>query len=368
MPVFESAPVSAPASAPVRAPRALLHGIQAMRGIFAVLVVCHHVGVHSARYWKHDWLGGAFNQSTFRVDFFFVLSGFALWTAHRSDAGQPGGWWNFLGRRLWRLYPLLIILTLVKALILWLVPGRNLDSYHLLPSLLALPQNAFPIIVAAWTLSFEVGFTVVLTACLALPRRASLPVLVAWGVGISCAGFLLGIRPGLHGAAFITHPFILEFVFGVLAAECVRLRLRRGDAVNRPWGMVLCALAFTGLMIGATHHSWVISHPVILQKLYWALVFAMGLGGLALWERAVPPQNWRLRDALGLGRASYSIFLGHGFVLMGAFALLRPGIRPASGLWMDVLLVLVVILSVLFGQLIWQWLERPLSRLFRSPP
>lgn len=346
--------------------KSFLHGIQAMRGIFAVLVVCHHVGVHSARYWKHDWLGGVFNQSTFRVDFFFVLSGFALWTAHHADAGQPGGWWSFLGKRLWRIYPLLIILTLVKALVLWLVPGRHLDSYHLLPSLLALPQSTFPVIVAAWTLAFEVGFTVVLTACLALPGRASLPALAAWGVLISCIGSLLGIRPGLHGAAFVTHPFIMEFVLGALASDCVRQRLLQDHAWHRFGGMLLCGLAFVGLMIGATRHSWIISHPVISQKLFWAVVFATGLSGLALWERSVPVQDWHLKDSLGLGRASYSIFLGHGFVLMGAFALLRPGIRPSSGLWMDVLLVCVVIASVLFGQFIWCWLERPLSRVFRS--
>jgi peptidoglycan/LPS O-acetylase OafA/YrhL len=324
------------------------------------------VGTNADRYWGYGWLGGLFFESTFRVDFFFVLSGFALWTAHRADAGRPGGWRSFLWKRLWRLYPLLIILTLVKAFVLWLVPGRNMDSYHLLPSLLALPQNAFPMIVAAWTLSFEVGFTIVLTACLALPAGLSLPALVAWGASISCTGWFLGIRPGLHGVSFLTHPFILEFVFGVLAAEAVRLRLRHQDAVNRPWGIAFCALAFTGLMFGATHHSWLTSHPVILQKVFWAVVFAMGLSGLTLWERSVPAQAWRLRDSLGLGRASYSIFLGHGFVLMGAFALLRPSFLPAPGFWMDVLIVLLVILSVLFGQLVWHCLERPLSRLCRS--
>lgn len=346
------------------AARSVLHGIQAMRGIFAVLVVCHHVGVHSARYWQHDWLGGVFNQSTFRVDFFFALSGFALWTAHHADAGVSRSWRTFLVRRLLRLYPLLVILTLVKALVLWLVPGRSLDSYHLLPSLLALPQNSFPIIVAAWTLSFEVIFNLLLMVGLALPRRLTLPVMVGWGLTVPVIGFLLGIRPGLHGAGFVTHPFVLEFVGGVLMAEWVR---RRGVAGSRVQGMLLCAVAFLGLLVGATHHSWIASHPVIWQKFYWAVMFAMGLGGLTLWERAVPLDNWRLRDTLGLGRASYSIFLGHGFVLMTAFEVLLPRILPASGVGRDLLLVAVVALSVLFGHLVWKWLEHPLSRVFRFP-
>lgn len=344
--------------------RPLLHGIQAMRGIFAVLVVCHHVGVHSARYWQHDWLGGVFNQSTFRVDFFFVLSGFALWTAHHADAGVPRSWRTFLGRRLLRLYPLLMILTVVKALVLWLVPGRSLGSYHLLPSLLALPQNSFPIIVAAWTLSFEVSFTFILALSLALPRRLTLPALVVWGVTMSAIGFLMGIRPSLQGAGFLTHPFVLEFVAGTLMAEWVR---RQGMSGHRLWGMLLCGVSFAGLMLGAANHAWITSHPVVWQKMYWALVFSMGLGGLTLWERSVAPADWWLRDVAGLGRASYSIFLGHGFVLMAAFAVLRPGMLSVSGLWMDLLLVAVVLLSVLFGQVIWAWLERPLIRMLRLP-
>jgi len=342
----------------------MLHGIQAIRGIFAVLVVCHHMGVHSARYWQHDWLGGVFNQSTFRVDFFFVLSGFALWTAHHMDAGVPQSWRTFLGGRLLRLYPLLVVLTLVKASVLWLVPGRNLESYHLLPSLLALPQESFPIIVAAWTLSFEVSFNLLLAVSLALPQRLTLPALVGWGLVVSATGFLLGIRPGLHGAGFLTHPFVLEFVGGVLMAEWIRRWDRVGD---RLWGRVLCAASFVGLMVGATDDAWITSHPGVWQKLYWVVVFAMGLGGLTLWERAVPAQNWRLRDTLGLGRASYSIFLAHGFVLMGAFAVLRPSMLPASGAGKDLVLLAMVIVAALFGTAVWKWLEHPMSRVFRLP-
>ena len=211
--------MSLSASSPARP---LLHGIQAVRGLFAVLVVCHHIGVQSAHYFGHDWMGGFFNQSTYRVDFFFVLSGFVLWTAHQAEAGRPGAWLGFLGKRLWRLYPLLVVLTLLKVLLLWLIPGRDAGSYNLLPSLLALPQNSFPVIVAAWFLPFEIYFVTALAACLALPRRASLPALVTWAVMLSAAGFFLGIRPSIHGVGFLIHPFVLEFAAGALAAECVR--------------------------------------------------------------------------------------------------------------------------------------------------
>lgn len=347
------------------APRSLLHGIQAMRGFFAVLVVCHHVGIHSARHWKYNWLGGIFNQSTFRVDFFFVLSGFVLWAAHRADAGTPGGWRAFLVKRIFRIYPLLITLTLVKALLLWLMPGRSAESFHLLPSLLALPQSTFPVIVAAWTLSFEVCFMLAMTACMALPRRLTLPALVSWGVLLSCVGVVWGVRPALQGLGFLTHPFVLEFVSGVLMAEWLQRQTGHDPVRNRLRGMLMCGISLVGLAIVVTQYSWFASHVLILRNLFWAVVFALGLGGLALWERAVAAKDWRLKDVLGLGRASYSIFLSHGFVLMAVFVLVRPATLPFGSVGKDVLLVLSVVLSVLFGLAVWKWLERPLTRWFR---
>ena len=347
--------------------RPLLHGIQAIRGIFAVLVVCHHVGIHSTRYWGHDWLGGVFSQSTFRVDFFFVLSGFSLWTAHHADAGVPSSWARFLARRLVRLYPLLVILTLFKALLLALLPSRHPDSYQLLPSLLALPQDTFPVIVAAWTLSFEVSFSVLLTICLALPSKASLPSLVAWGVLVSGTGLLFGIRPGLDGLHFLTHPFVLEFVAGVLMAEWLRRHTSRGHPASRGWGILLCGISLAGLFIGSISYEWIITHVVIWQKLFWAGVFASGLAGLALWEHCTLGEKWRLRDGLGLGRASYSVFLAHGFVLTVFFVWLRPGMLPASSLGKDLLLLGVVVVAVLLGLLVWKCLEQPLSRVLQFP-
>lgn len=336
-----------------------------MRGIFTVLVVCHHVGIQSARHWKHNWLGGIFNHSTFRVDFFFVLSGFVLWASHRADAGTPGGWKAFLVKRISRIYPLLITLTLVKALVLWLMPGRSAESFHLLPSLLALPQSTFPVIVAAWTLSFEVFFMLVLTAGLALPRRLTLPALVSWGLLLSCAGVVWGVPPALQGLGFLTHPFVLEFVSGVLMAEWLQRQSGHDTGRNRRRGMLMCGISLVGLAIVATQYSWFTSQVLILRKLFWAVVFALGLGGLTLWERAVAPKDWRLKDVLGLGRASYSIFLSHGFVLIAVFVLVRPATLPSGSVGKDVLLMLLVILSVVFGLAVWKWLERPLARWFR---
>lgn len=340
--------------------RPFLHGIQTMRGIFAVLVVCHHVGVQSSRYWSNEWLGSMFNHSTFRVDFFFVLSGFVLWAAHRADAGRPDATRGFLLRRFWRLYPLLITLSLFKMLLIWLIPGRSGDAYQVIPSLLALPHSSFPIIVSAWTLSFEVFFMVILALCLALPKKWVLPALVSLAVLLGCGGALLGIRPGISGIGFLIHPFVLEFAAGTLAAEVVR------QASSRRWGMALCAFAAVGLFVGSWQHFWLVSQLVIWQKCYWAVVFAAGISGLVLWERSCKTERWWLKDRWNLGRASYSIFLSHGFVLMAVFGAIKPQMLGGSSIWVDVFLLVVVAISVLFGMAVHLWWERPLMRWCKS--
>jgi peptidoglycan/LPS O-acetylase OafA/YrhL len=67
------APAETTSSGPPR-----LHGIIALRAVFVVLAVCHHLCIHSARYCGHDWLGGGGSPSTLRVDLSFVLGGFPL--------------------------------------------------------------------------------------------------------------------------------------------------------------------------------------------------------------------------------------------------------------------------------------------------
>ncbi len=301
-----------------------------------------------------------FNYSTFRIDFFFVLSGFVVWTAHRADAGAPAAMRSFLLRRFWRLYPLLITLSLFKGLVLCVFPGRDITSSQVIFSLLALPQSSFPLIVSAWTLSFEMYFMVALALCFALPRQRVLLALLALAVLLAGAGLLLGIRPAISGAGFLTHPFILQFAAGALVAECVGWRR------SRPCGMLCSGIALLGLVIGASQHDWIASQPVIGQKLFWAAVFAAGIGGMVLWERSCTEERWWFRDHWGLGRASYSIFLSHGLVLMAVFHILDPQLLDRDSFWINCFFVLVVVVAVLFGLAVHGWVERPLTRWCKS--
>lgn len=338
-------------------PSRFLQGIQSLRGVFAVLVVCHHVGVHSQRFCKHDWLGGIFNQSTFRVDFFFVLSGFVLWLSHQNHAGEKYSSPLFLWRRLWRLYPLLFVLSCTKLLILCLLPSRSQDSYSVFSSLFALPQQFFPIIVAAWTIPFEIYFTMVMSVCLILRKRFALSLLMLYYITAISLGILCDTKPSNYGLGFLSHPFMLEFIAGVLAAELVLKK------ENKFLGIFMVTISILLLIWATVRHNVIINLDLLSQKCFWGCVFAVGLAGLFLWERATSASKWHFRDKWGLGKYSYSIFLGHGFVLMAAFAFMDAQIFQSHPIISDGILVFIVIFAVFFGCCLGRCVEKPLNYL-----
>src|SRR5664279_788566 len=166
-------------------------GIQALRGIAAVMVVVHH----STLFWSRVtfalartagppvvWSGAA------GVDIFFVISGFvmAITTAGTSGESHPAR--KFLGRRL-----------LTRSL--FLVPG---DS---------------PLVVGvAWSLSFEVFFYLLFAlalACKVVPVRLLTPLML----GLVLIGYFhSGSSPVF---AMITAPMLLEFLAGVIIGSMV---------------------------------------------------------------------------------------------------------------------------------------------------
>src|SRR3984885_1419086 len=99
------AALAQPETIPVRG-RARLEGVEAGRGVAALLVVLYHAALHvegdvpgSAVLWGLPHFGHA------GVDFFFVLSGFIISFVHRKDVGRPDRLGHYLERRFTRVFP-----------------------------------------------------------------------------------------------------------------------------------------------------------------------------------------------------------------------------------------------------------------------
>lgn len=150
-----------------------LYGLDALRGIAAVLVLIGHTSLQ---------MGTTFGKLYLAVDFFFMLSGYVM--ARTYEPRMAGnGRWKFLRARLWRLWPLMAFGTLLG---LPLVEPDRYGAFFL--GLLLVPSFAtymlYPFNGPAWSILFE--FFANLVHALGIDRLKTLHVLclsgAAWGV------------------------------------------------------------------------------------------------------------------------------------------------------------------------------------------
>ena len=307
---------------PLRQPsKRYLHSLDAARGLAATAIVCHHVGALAANL-NGAGTGGAFftladgSFHTF-LDFFFVLSGFLAAQRHGEDMGTAGCAGAFLVKRFWRLWPILALLTLAKLLILLSSDAASvrddLDLELVVGSMLMLPMDRYPLIVAAWTLPFEMTFYALVAFAMIASRRALIVLVVVWSVLI----FIYGLwQDGEESfpVAFLLNSYFLEFFCGAA------LGLWRGWQDFKPSHMVACtALGAAGLVIGMISSSWLTEQLHLIQCLWWTAVYCCLIAGMYRFEILWPAEHgWasRVSPLSLLGRASYSVYLIHGPIVV----------------------------------------------------
>ena len=99
-------------------PGQFFHSLEAVRICAVVLVLLQHESLLARNYLGFDFAFGIFSRGQFRIDLFFLLSGFfATWLGGRGQQSQNPGI-HFLGNRLRRLLPLLWVLTTAKLMLI----------------------------------------------------------------------------------------------------------------------------------------------------------------------------------------------------------------------------------------------------------
>ena len=178
-----------------------LRSVQALRALAACAVVVLHAYPDA-----HAPIGNA-GYGAAGVDLFFVISGFIMaQVAQGPTAGQ------FLGDRLWRIYPLWWIAVLpwlfmvprgltfvASSLTLWPIYGSD---YYV------------PVLKVGWTLSFELMFYAGMTLAIVARPAGPLAIYVACLIGALATSSAL-----LH---FTGSPMALEFLMGVVVAKLPR--------------------------------------------------------------------------------------------------------------------------------------------------
>lgn len=298
------------------------------------------------------------------VDLFFVLSGYLI---YGSLIRRPVAFVPYAKRRLRRIYPVFLAVFALYLALLAVMPGQKelpadtpsllvylLQNLLFLPGLFSIP----PLIIVAWSLSYEVFFYLAAPLVIGVlglrawpsAARVALFLAVALLLMAWCAAFTGPVRMVMFIAGMLLHEWLsgdrqasvsaVSVVLALVAAAAVSV-LRADGAVGYTLRtaalcgafVLLCAACFTG-------------RSTLLGRLF-----------------AWTPLRW-------LGNMSYSFYLIHSLALNAFF---RGVSRWGSSSGSDGLEVLALALasfafSLLPAALLFLAVERPLSLGVPVPP
>lgn len=337
-------------------PRARLNGVEAGRGVAALLVVLYHSALHvegalgSSILWRLPHFGHA------GVDFFFVLSGFIITFVHGQDIGRPMRLGHYLQRRFTRVLPFYWLVLTYCLIDIWLFhPTRAPGGWELFSNFLLLPQHADQLVGGAWTLVFELMFYTFF-AFLILTRRIGFGLLAVW-IGVIGAGFV--IRSAHTSVALLSvasSSYCFEFVLGMGAAYVLmHHRLPRHGA------LLIIGIAGFALAGVCEVRSLLDGFGSLARVVYggFSVLIIMALvererSGLLL----VP------KPLAILGRASYSVYLVHLIAIGIAFHFISRVI-PLTLVWTIPLWLALCVCGVISGIMTSIWIEQPIIRISR---
>ena len=337
--------------------------VQVLRAVAALAVALYHVTHDVQSLTLSDpslaaRIGAAMPWQA-GVDIFFVISGFVMLHAS-ATLFQRGliGIRIFIAHRLARIVPLYWATTTLFLVITMVAPhavsaslggiGYIVQSYAFIPA--ARPDGLVePAYGLGWTLNYEMFFYLWFAACLWLPRRLAVLCLTACLGGLIIIGVMA--HPTGDIASVWTSPIMLEFLFGVW----IRALLPRIGTLPAWTRLGIAAVAI--LLLHADYDT--VGVPRML---------AWGLPGALLVVAAVTGSDQpgsRARSIwVGLGDASYALYLVHPFVMRAGSLLWRQvgASTPAATL---IYIGFSLVLSCVMARLVNVLLEVPVTRQVR---
>jgi hypothetical protein len=345
----------------IEAPRLnKLPAIQVLRGIAASLVVFYHyAGILKLPGPVHSWLidSGLITLGASGVDIFFVISGFIMVYTTQKKAGARDCL-AFIRQRIVRIYPLYWVWSTVM-LALWLTgigrTSRHFSTAFIVNSYLLIPcfngNDYEPMLARGWTLSFEMLFYIAFACAILLGlRKSKLAFLAGAFVILSVFGRMLPLHSGI--GYLTTSPLIIEFLFGVLAAEIL---LRMPDIRTSGWMRMLPVL-FMSLGAVLLLCTVKLGLPGTIRFAVWGLPALLIVFGASMLRTTPCP-----RLLVYLGDASYSIYLVHGFFGSAYYAAFRH-FAVLGRIQSDVTIASASFLTIAISSFTYLLLERHLTK------
>lgn len=293
--------------------------IQVIRGLSALMVAFAHCYLVIHALAQRDppglphFLGGGFG-----VDLFFVISGFVMVYSTESLFGRTGAPWRFFARRIARIVPLYVAVTI--AAVILTTPSSLL---HIASSLAfwPWPPTGIPILGVGWTLNVEMMFYAAFAVALFSGSRTI--TIVATSIFLLLTIALPQSHPN---GSVVGNPIVLELIYGmgiaVLYHAGVKIPAWAGAAI------IACAvtayLTFTpGIVL------WSINLPTDYRfpaprEVTWGFPAAAIISACTLAKFRRHGSRSRIVATLQfLGDISYAVYLVHNLV----FALIASLIR-----------------------------------------
>lgn len=180
--------------------------LQVLRGIAAMGIVYFHTEY------------GPWKSANWGVDFFFLLSGFLIMLSTQHAGGIKRFWFS----RILKICPLYYAMTIVVIVLYQIIPNvfrsTIVTTETIIKSLLFIPcyaanEKIYPIYSVAWTLTLEMFFYAIFSACMKISHRKRGELAICILVGLA----ILGKANSFENAiiTFWTDKHLLEFAVGI---------------------------------------------------------------------------------------------------------------------------------------------------------
>lgn len=336
----------------------LLDGI---RGLAALAVVLHHIGVAEFGH--------------FAVMVFFVISGYCISSSAESCRRSGGGFGEFMIKRVRRIYPPYLLAVIFYAATRLVKSARD-PGFEFKPSLLDWVQNFtltqwvsdlfYPVhwpaqnaklfVAAFWSLNYEEQFYLVTSILLIAAISLRIPMIVSV-LALSAAGLVWNwLIPG----NWVCGAFIEYWVHFALGSCLFYMLCQFTGKVHRRAFLTLVAV------LGIACAGRVLLHTTNAMDDLRAMIEISFLSGITLALYFIRPISHKVslsplwRPLAALGGISYSLYLIHQFNLT-LVASVAHKLLPLGAPYV-LLMAVIVALHVALASIFWFLCERPFLR------
>ena len=344
--------------------------LQAGRAIAAVFVVLFHLGgaIAAEKYFDLPFFSVPFSFGASGVEFFFVLSGFIILTAHRQDVFKPNKLWRYFQKRVVRIYPtywiiflVVFILALSSSTLRGTVPH---DVFVVLKSLMLIPQDktviggtGAPVLIVAWTLQYEVLFYAFF-AIMILSRTISIILGLSW---LIIYLMYLGDYSFAFPLNFLASHHIVLFFLGMgVSVICNNSKISTNIPLN-----YFFAGAFMFILV-ALDKILKLDFLANSSTLLYGIASATMIFGLVKSEesgRVIGGSRW----LQVVGDSSYALYLIH-YPLISILCKLSMFIHLEKfGVIGALVSYVVIFFAFIFVSVVFHlWIEKPVTKYFRN--